>query len=85
MLMAALKFTLIAGMVNVQAEIVKLEKKEAALLKSIEGTLKKMQAPNYEEKTPENVKETFKQKLLESQEELEKVKIEVNRLRGALN
>lgn len=77
-------YLVIAGMVNVQAEIVKLEKKEALLLKSIEGVVKKMQASNYEEKTPENVKETFRQKLKESEEELEKVKSEVNRLRGAL-
>lgn len=74
----------IAGMVNVQAEITKLEKRKVQLLKTIEGTLKKMQTPNYEEKTPENVKETFRQKLKDSEEELEKINMEVEKLKTAL-
>lgn len=77
-------FLQIAGMVNIQAEITKLEKKQQLLSKSVEGVLKKMQAPNYEEKTPENVKDSFKQKLKESEEEMEKVRSEIEKLKVAL-
>lgn len=74
----------IAGMVNVAAEIAKLEKKEGVLVKSIEGVIKKMQTPNYEEKTPVNVKEGFEQKLKAAEEEIEKIRIELARLKLVL-
>ena len=74
----------IAGMVNVAAEIKKLEKKEVVLVKSIEGIQKKMQAPNYDEKTPQNVKDGFVQKLQAAQEEMEKIREELARLKVVL-
>ena len=74
----------IAGMVDVGAEIKKLEKKEQVLIKSIEGLVKKMQAPNYEEKTPDNVKESFSQKLKAAEEEVDKIRSELSKLKIAL-
>jgi valyl-tRNA synthetase len=77
-------FLVIAGMVNVQAEITKLEKKLQVLAKSVEGVQKKMQAPNYEEKTPDNVKESFQSKMKEGLEEMDKIRVEIEKLKFAL-
>ena len=72
-----------AGMINVEAEIKKLEKKEQILIKSVEGLQKKMNAPSYEEKTPQNIKDGFNQKLKSAEEEIEKIRSELAKFKGS--
>mmetsp|Transcript_11288 Transcript_11288/g.11328 ORF Transcript_11288/g.11328 Transcript_11288/m.11328 type:complete len:923 (+) Transcript_11288:182-2950(+) len=71
----------LAGMVNIEAEVKKLAKKRDQMQKLIEGLKKKMSLPQYEEKTPENVKAENSNKLATYNEELEKLELEITRLR----
>jgi len=74
----------IAGKVNLEAEIKKLQKKETLVQKAIEGIMKKMNAPSYQEKTPDHVKKEFENKLQTSQEELQKLNAEIEKMRSLL-
>lgn len=70
----------LAGMINVEAEAKKLTKKKEQLLKLQEGLRKKMSLPQYEEKTPDNVKNDNNQKMATYTEDLSKLEEEINRL-----
>jgi len=76
-------FLQVAELVDLSKEAEKQEKKLAAAEKSLQGYLAKMEAPNYEERVPANVREMNASKAAALKQEIEEVKKSVAALRSA--
>eukprot|EP00359_Climacostomum_virens_P007069 CAMPEP_0204903632 /NCGR_PEP_ID=MMETSP1397-20131031/4383_1 /ASSEMBLY_ACC=CAM_ASM_000891 /TAXON_ID=49980 /ORGANISM="Climacostomum Climacostomum virens, Strain Stock W-24" /LENGTH=965 /DNA_ID=CAMNT_0052072313 /DNA_START=60 /DNA_END=2957 /DNA_ORIENTATION=- len=74
-------FLEVSGLVNVAAEVKKLEKKLGTAQSNIEKIDKKLAAPNFEEKTPAEIKQDMFERKAASLQEIAKLSEEIERLR----
>lgn len=74
-------FLEVSGLVNVAAEVKKLEKKLTAAQQTIEKIDKKMQLPTFQEKTPAEIKQDLIDRRAASETEVSKLSEEIARLR----
>jgi valyl-tRNA synthetase len=74
-------FLEVTGIVNVEAEVKKLERKLQQAKKYIETIDKKRQVPNFEQKTPAEIKQDMVERREASEQEVHKLTEEIERLR----
>lgn len=61
------------GLIDTTKEVEKLKKKSDLLTQTVEKLQKSMSVPDYEVKVPEDVKDANKEKLKQSQDELDRL------------
>ena len=72
------------GMIDFSAELKKLEKERKRLQGSVDGLLKKMSIPGYEEKIRADVRAKFAAKFADTKKELENTLAQIAKLEAMM-